>query len=65
MVLNIRAEARGIKEWWPTHCEALRQKNSEILNAEYHKNLVYFCQDVYNRVRWVDTTNTCFSSINR
>jgi hypothetical protein len=33
------------KEWWPTHCEALRQKNSEILNAEYHKNLVYFCQD--------------------
>lgn len=33
------------KEWWPTHCEALRQGRGDILTAEYHKNLVYFCQD--------------------
>ena len=25
------------KEWWPTHCEALRR--------EYREDLVYFCQD--------------------
>ncbi len=33
------------KDWWPTHCEALRQKNNDILNTEYHSNLVYLCQD--------------------
>ena len=33
------------KAWWPTHCEALRQSRDDILSAEYHKNLVYFCQD--------------------
>ncbi len=33
------------KEWWPTHCEALRQANAEILTAEYREELVYFCQD--------------------
>ncbi len=33
------------KEWWPTHCEALRQANGEILTAEYREDLVYFCQD--------------------
>lgn len=33
------------KDWWPTHCEALRQANGEILTAEYREDLVYFCQD--------------------
>jgi hypothetical protein len=36
---------RENKEWWPTHCEALRQANGEILTAEYREDLVYFCQD--------------------
>lgn len=36
---------RENKEWWPTHCEALRQANAEILTAEYRDELVYFCQD--------------------
>jgi hypothetical protein len=33
------------KEWWPTHCEALRQSRGDILTGEYRKDLVYFCQD--------------------
>ncbi len=33
------------KEWWPTHCEALRQGRGDILVGEYRDNLVYFCQD--------------------
>jgi hypothetical protein len=33
------------KDWWPTHCEALRQGRGDILTVEYHQNLVYFCQD--------------------
>jgi hypothetical protein len=33
------------KEWWPTHCEALRQGRGGLLTAEYHEKLVYFCQD--------------------
>jgi len=33
------------KEWWPTHCEALRQGRGDLLTAEYRENLVYFCQD--------------------
>lgn len=33
------------KLWWPTHCEALRRGRIDLLSAEYHKNLVYFCQD--------------------
>ena len=33
------------KEWWPTHCEALRQGRGDILTGEYYENLVYFCQD--------------------
>lgn len=33
------------KDWWPTHCEALRQGRGDLLTAEYHHNLVYFCQD--------------------
>ncbi|MGF1482241.1 MAG: hypothetical protein ACFB4I_22640 [Cyanophyceae cyanobacterium] len=33
------------KEWWPTHCEALRQGRGDILTLEYRNDLVYFCQD--------------------
>jgi hypothetical protein len=33
------------KEWWPTHCEALRQGRGDILVGEYRNELVYFCQD--------------------
>lgn len=33
------------QDWWPTHCEALRQGRGDILTGEYRKDLVYFCQD--------------------
>ena len=33
------------KEWWPTHCEALRRGRGDILRGEYREDLVYFCQD--------------------
>lgn len=33
------------KEWWPTHCEALRQGRGDILTGEYRDTLVYLCQD--------------------
>ena len=33
------------KEWWPTHCEALRQGRGDLLAEEYAKDLVYFCAD--------------------
>jgi|SRR3990172_5675966 len=33
------------KNWWPTHCEALRQGRGDILTGEYRDDLVYFCQD--------------------
>ncbi len=33
------------REWWPTHCEALRQGRGDLLTAEYHEELVYLCQD--------------------
>lgn len=36
---------RENKEWWPTHCEALRRGRGDILTAEYRDDLVYFCQD--------------------
>ncbi|MEH1860998.1 MAG: EthD domain-containing protein [Nostoc sp.] len=36
---------RENKEWWPTHCEALRQGRGDILTGEYRNDLVYFCQD--------------------
>lgn len=32
-------------EWWPTHCEALRQGRGDILTQEYRKDLVYHCGD--------------------
>jgi hypothetical protein len=33
------------REWWPSHCEALRQGRGDILAGEYANNLVYFCAD--------------------
>jgi EthD domain len=33
------------KEWWPTHCEALRQGRGDILTDEYRDDLIYLCQD--------------------
>jgi hypothetical protein len=33
------------REWWPTHCEALRQGRGDLLTAEYRDDLVYCCQD--------------------
>lgn len=39
---QIEAENR---EWWPTHCEALRLGRGDILVGEYRSDLVYLCQD--------------------
>lgn len=36
---------RENREWWPTHCEALRQGRGDLLSAEYRDELVYFCAD--------------------
>ncbi|MGA9378601.1 MAG: hypothetical protein WBV73_07505, partial [Phormidium sp.] len=36
---------RENREWWPTHCEALRQGRGDILTGEYRDDLVYLCQD--------------------
>ncbi|HEX8200045.1 MAG TPA: hypothetical protein VF590_06125 [Isosphaeraceae bacterium] len=33
------------RQWWPTHCEALRQGRGDILTGEYRDDLVYLCQD--------------------
>ncbi|WP_411868509.1 hypothetical protein [Vulcanococcus limneticus] len=33
------------KDWWPTHCEALRRGRGDLLHGEYRIDLVYFCQD--------------------
>jgi hypothetical protein len=33
------------RDWWPTHCEALRRGRGDILTAEYVEDLVYLCQD--------------------
>lgn len=32
------------KAWWPTHCEALRQGNAQILTDEYRDDVVYLTQ---------------------
>jgi hypothetical protein len=32
-------------KWWPTHCEALRQRRGDILKQEYREDLVYHCGD--------------------
>ena len=33
------------KEFWPTHCESLRQGRGDLLTKEYRPDLVYHCQD--------------------
>jgi hypothetical protein len=33
------------KEWWPGHCEALRQGRGDLLAGEYRQELVYLCAD--------------------
>lgn len=33
------------REWWPTHCQALRDGRGDLLTAEYREDLVYHCQD--------------------
>ncbi|MBW4597958.1 MAG: hypothetical protein KME46_34910 [Brasilonema angustatum HA4187-MV1] len=33
------------REWWPSHCEALRQGRGDLLAGEYANSLVYFCAD--------------------
>jgi hypothetical protein len=44
------------KDWWPTHCEALRQGRGDILKAEYSNNLVFFSTEglFYGRVAATD-----------
>lgn len=33
------------KEWWLTHCEALRQGRGDLLTGEYANSIVYLCAD--------------------
>jgi hypothetical protein len=33
------------KEWFPTHCEALRSGRFDLLGQEYRDEYVYLCQD--------------------
>lgn len=33
------------REWWPTHCEALRRGRADLLSGEYRDDLVYLCAD--------------------
>ncbi len=33
------------KEWFPTHCNALREERFDLLNNEYRDEFVYLCQD--------------------
>lgn len=44
------------KDWWPTHCESLRQGRGDLLTDEYRRDLVYFCQDgpFYGRTAGVE-----------
>ncbi|GAB1542213.1 hypothetical protein NUACC21_48870 [Scytonema sp. NUACC21] len=44
------------KQWWPTHCEALRQGRGDILAGEYANSFVYFCADgpFYGKVAAID-----------
>lgn len=33
------------REWFPTHCNALRAERFDLLNAEYRDEFVYLCAD--------------------
>jgi hypothetical protein len=36
---------RENKDWFPTHCNALREERFDLLNDEYRDEFVYLCQD--------------------
>lgn len=42
---NLKQVEDENKDWWPTHCEALRQGRGDLLAGEYTDDLVYLCQD--------------------
>ncbi|MBO3459420.1 hypothetical protein G7B40_002655 [Aetokthonos hydrillicola Thurmond2011] len=44
------------KDWWPTHCEAIRQGRGDILKAEYRDDLVFFSTEgiFYGRIATAD-----------
>lgn len=44
------------RDWWGTHCEAVRQGRGDILAGEYAHNLVYLCADgpFYGRTSGTD-----------
>lgn len=42
---NLKLIEKENRDWWPTHCEALRQGRGDILSEEYASNLVYLCAD--------------------
>jgi hypothetical protein len=42
---NLTQIEKENKEWWPTHCEGLRQGRGDLLAEEYARDLVYFCAD--------------------
>jgi hypothetical protein len=43
---QIEAENR---EWFPTHCQALRSRRFDLLENEYRDEFVYMCQDGFFR----------------
>src|SRR6266851_2565532 len=42
---NLERIEKENKDWWLTHCEALRQGRGDLLAEEYARELVYFCAD--------------------
>lgn len=42
---NLKQVEDENKDWWSTHCEALRQGRGDLLAGEYTDDLVYLCQD--------------------
>lgn len=42
---NLSQIEKENRDWWPTHCEAVRQGRATILEGEYRDNLVYLCAD--------------------
>ena len=42
---NLKQVEDENKDWWPAHCEALRQGRGDLLAGEYTDDLVYLCQD--------------------
>jgi hypothetical protein len=42
---NLAQIEKENRDWWTTHCEALRRGRGDILAEEYANNLVYLCSD--------------------